>query len=156
MPVGLGAKRVRTGLVELFIRARIVQKQHSRSKRKQDVLCEKAVALSYLRCESVCNLPSSHCRIARASLLQIYLYQERIVILMATKLKLTSVGTSTGVVIPKEMLNRMKVERGDTLHVSETPEGYLITPYDPAIASQVEAGREFMKTYRDTFKELAK
>ena len=75
---------------------------------------------------------------------------------MATSLKLTAVGTSTGVVIPKEMLTRMKVERGDTLHVSETPEGYLITPYDPGIASQVEAGRKFMKTYRDTFKELAK
>ncbi|HVY24667.1 MAG TPA: AbrB/MazE/SpoVT family DNA-binding domain-containing protein [Steroidobacteraceae bacterium] len=75
---------------------------------------------------------------------------------MATTLKLTAVGTSTGVVIPKEMLNRMKVERGDTLHVSETPEGYLLTPYDPSIASQVEAGREFMKHYRDTFKELAK
>jgi len=75
---------------------------------------------------------------------------------MATTLKLTTIGTSTGVVIPKEMLNRMKVERGDTLHVSETPEGYLITPYDPTVASQVEAGREFMKTYRDTFKELAK
>jgi putative addiction module antidote len=70
-------------------------------------------------------------------------------------LKLTAVGTSTGVVIPKEMLNRMKVERGDVLHVSEAPGGYLITPYDPAVAAQVEAGREFMKEYRDTFKALA-
>jgi len=75
---------------------------------------------------------------------------------MATTLKLTAVGTSTGVVIPKEMLNRMKVERGDALHVIETPEGYLLTPYDPKIAAQVEAGREFMKEYRDTFKALAK
>ena len=71
-------------------------------------------------------------------------------------LKLTAVGTSTGVVIPKEMLNRMKVSRGDKLHVVETPEGYLLTPYDPAIAAQVEAGREFMKDYRETFKVLAK
>jgi putative addiction module antidote len=71
-------------------------------------------------------------------------------------LKLTAVGTSTGVVIPKEMLNRMKVSRGDKLHVVETPEGYLLTPYDPAIAAQVEAGREFMKEYRETFKVLAK
>jgi putative addiction module antidote len=70
-------------------------------------------------------------------------------------LKLTAVGTSTGVIIPKEMLNRMKVSRGDTLHVAETPEGYLITPFDPGIAAQVEAGREFMKEYRDTFKILA-
>jgi putative addiction module antidote len=73
---------------------------------------------------------------------------------MAT-LKLTAVGTSTGVVIPKEMLNRMKVTRGDALHAVETPDGYLITPYDPAIAAQLKAGREFMKEYRDTFKALA-
>jgi putative addiction module antidote len=72
------------------------------------------------------------------------------------KLKLTAVGTSTGVVIPKEMLQRMKVARGDFLHVSETAEGYLVTPYDPAVAEQVEAGREFMREFRDTFKALAK
>ena len=71
-------------------------------------------------------------------------------------LKLTAVGTSTGVVIPKEMLNRLKVSRGDKLHVVETPDGYLLTPYDPAIAAQVEAGRELMKEYRETFKVLAK
>lgn len=72
------------------------------------------------------------------------------------KLKLTAVGTSTGVVIPKEMLQRMKVARGDFLHVSETAEGYLVTPYDPTVAEQVEAGREFMREFRDTFKALAK
>ncbi len=66
-------------------------------------------------------------------------------------LKLTAVGTSTGVIIPKEMLNRLKVARGDTLHVIETPDGYLATPFDPGIAAQVEAGPEFMKKYRDTF-----
>jgi putative addiction module antidote len=75
---------------------------------------------------------------------------------MAATLKLTAIGTSTGIVIPKEMLNRMKVERGDVLHVVETPDGYLLTPYDPKVAEQVDAGREFMKSYRDTFKALAK
>lgn len=70
-------------------------------------------------------------------------------------LKLTAVGTSTGLVIPKEMLNRMKVERGDLLHVVETPDGFLLTPYDPKVAAQVEAGRAFMKQYRDAFKVLA-
>jgi len=74
---------------------------------------------------------------------------------MAT-LKLTAVGTSTGVVIPKEMLTRMRVERGDTLHVVETPEGYLLTPFDPGVETQLEAGRKFMKDFRDTFKVLAK
>ena len=71
-------------------------------------------------------------------------------------LKLTAVGTSTGVVIPKEMLTHMRVERGDTLHVVETPEGYLLTPFDPAVEAQLEAGRKFMKDYRDTFRVLAK
>jgi len=71
-------------------------------------------------------------------------------------LKLTKIGTSTGAVIPKEMLARLKVEKGDVLYAIETPEGYLLTPYDPAIEEQLEAGREFMKEYRDTFKALAK
>ena len=75
---------------------------------------------------------------------------------MPTSLKLTKIGTSTGAVLPKEMLARMKVEKGDTLYAIETAEGYLITPYDPAIEDELKAGREFMKEYRDTFKELAK
>jgi len=73
-----------------------------------------------------------------------------------TRLKLTAIGTSTGMVVPKEMLARMKLKRGDVIHVVETTEGYLLTPYDPKVAEQVEAGREFMKEYRDTFKVLAK
>ena len=75
---------------------------------------------------------------------------------MTTSLKLTRIGTSTGAIFPKEMLARMKVEKGDSLYAIETAEGYLITPYDPAIEAQLEAGREFMKEYRDTFKALAK
>jgi putative addiction module antidote len=74
---------------------------------------------------------------------------------MAT-LKLTAIGTSTGAVIPKEMLTRLKVEKGDILYAIETAEGYLLTPFDPAIDEQLAAGRDFMKQYRDTFKALAK
>ena len=73
-----------------------------------------------------------------------------------TTIKLTTVGTSTGAVIPKEMLARLKVEKGDTLYAIETPEGYLLTPYDPAIDEELKAGQRFMKQYRDTFKALAK
>ena len=74
---------------------------------------------------------------------------------MAT-LKLTAVGTSTGVVIPKEMLNRLKVGRGDTLFAIETPDGYLLTPYDPVVEEELRLGRRFMQKYRETFKALAK
>lgn len=72
-----------------------------------------------------------------------------------TVLKLTAVGTSTGTIIPKEMLHRLKVKKGDSLYAVETPEGYLLTPYDPSIEEQLKAGREFMKQYRETFKALA-
>ena len=73
-----------------------------------------------------------------------------------TTLKLTAIGTSTGAVIPKEMLTRLKVAKGDALYAVETPEGYLLTPFDPTIEDQLEAGRDFMKEYRDTFNALAK
>ena len=72
-----------------------------------------------------------------------------------TILKLTAVGTSTGTVIPKDMLARMKVGKGDCLYAIETAEGYLLTPYDPEIREELEAGEAFMKKYRDTFKVLA-
>jgi putative addiction module antidote len=70
-------------------------------------------------------------------------------------LKLTAIGTSTGTVIPKEMLGRLKVGKGDSLFAIETAEGYLLTPYDPAVAEEINAGRQFMKEYRETFKALA-
>jgi putative addiction module antidote len=73
-----------------------------------------------------------------------------------TVLKLTTVGTSTGVVIPKEMLKRMKVSKGDSLFVVETPSGYLLTPYDPSVENQLKLGREIMKEYRETLRALAK
>jgi putative addiction module antidote len=72
------------------------------------------------------------------------------------KLKLTKIGTSTGAVIPREMLSRLKVEKGDSLFAIETLDGYLLTPYDPAVEEQLDAGRDFMKEYRETFKVLAK
>lgn len=72
------------------------------------------------------------------------------------KLKLRAVGTSTGVLLPKEMLVRLKLKRNDTLFAVETPEGYLLTPYDPEVERQLSKGRELMRKYRDTFRALAK
>ncbi len=73
-----------------------------------------------------------------------------------TALKLRNIGTSTGVILPKKMLARLKVGKGDTLYAIETTEGYLLTPYDPAIEEQLKAGKQLMKDYRETFKALAK
>jgi putative addiction module antidote len=72
-----------------------------------------------------------------------------------TKIKMIKIGTSTGAIFPKEMLAQLKVHQGDTLFTVETPEGILLTPYDPDVEKQLEAGREFMREYRDTFRALA-
>ena len=72
------------------------------------------------------------------------------------KLKLRAVGTSTGLVLPKETLQRLKVKRGDILFAVETPNGYLLTPYDPEVGRQLAVGREVMKEHRDTLRALAK
>ena len=72
------------------------------------------------------------------------------------KLKLRSVGTSTGVVLPKEFLHRLKVQKDDFLFAVETTEGYLLTPYDPDLEEQLKLGREIMKEHRDTLRALAK
>ena len=72
------------------------------------------------------------------------------------KLKITTVGSSAGVILPKEVLARLKLEKGDQLFIVETKDGYLLTPYDPSVEEQLKAGRDFMKEYRDTFRALAK
>ena len=72
------------------------------------------------------------------------------------RLKLRAVGTSTGIILPKETLRRLNVKEGDSLFAVEKPDGYLLTPYDPEVEEQVRVGREFMAKYRDTFRALAK
>jgi putative addiction module antidote len=72
------------------------------------------------------------------------------------KLKITTIGSSAGVILPKEVLARLKVEKGDQVFMVETKDGYLLTPYDPSLDEQLELGRDFMKEYRDTFRALAK
>jgi putative addiction module antidote len=72
------------------------------------------------------------------------------------KLKLRSIGTSTGVILPKPLLDRLKLKKNDVLFASETPEGYLLTPYDPEVAEQVKLGLEIMKEHRETLRALAK
>jgi putative addiction module antidote len=71
-------------------------------------------------------------------------------------LKVTQIGNSVGVILPKEALARLKVEKGDSLFLSETPNGLALTPYDPSLQEQLDAGREFMREFRDTFHALAK
>ena len=72
-----------------------------------------------------------------------------------TRLKLTTVGNSTGIVLPKELLERLHVENGDTLFVVETPGGIELTPYDPKFADQMKTAEKVMREDRDVLKKLA-
>ncbi|MEY2890973.1 MAG: hypothetical protein RJA98_881 [Pseudomonadota bacterium] len=73
-----------------------------------------------------------------------------------TALKLTQIGNSVGLILPKEVLARLKLEKGDTVFVTDAANGVMLTPYDPGLDEQLEAGREFMREFRDTFHQLAK
>jgi len=76
---------------------------------------------------------------------------------MTTKtVKLTQIGNSTGVVLPREILDKLRVERGDVLSVIETEDGIELTPYDPDFASQMEAAESVMREDRDVLRLLAK
>ena len=73
-----------------------------------------------------------------------------------TVLKLKAVGNSTGVILPKDILAKLHVEKGDELYVVETPDGITLTPYDPEFEHQMETARKIMKKRRAVLRELAK
>ena len=74
---------------------------------------------------------------------------------MPTATKVISVGNSAGIIVPKEMLSRLKVEKGDTVYLSETPNGLQVTPYDEEFALKMAAADRVIRRYRDTLKKLA-
>ncbi|MCK6526605.1 AbrB/MazE/SpoVT family DNA-binding domain-containing protein [Myxococcota bacterium] len=71
-------------------------------------------------------------------------------------LKLTTVGNSTGVVLPKEVLARLGVQKGDSVYLTETPDGFRLTPYDEEFARQISAAEEVMRDNRDVLRALAR
>jgi putative addiction module antidote len=71
-------------------------------------------------------------------------------------LKLMQIGNSVGFVLPKEAVARLKLEKGDVVYLTESPDGYRITPYDPAFEKQMEAAQHIMKKRRNVLRELAK
>lgn len=71
-------------------------------------------------------------------------------------LKLTQIGNSLGLILPKEALARLKLEKGDTLYLTESPDGFRLTPFDPEFEEQMKAAREIMKARKAVLHELAK
>ena len=69
--------------------------------------------------------------------------------------KVVAVGNSTGVILPKEVVQRLRVKKGDTLYLLETPNGIELTPYDREFAAQMDIAERVMREDRDVLKKLA-
>jgi putative addiction module antidote len=73
-----------------------------------------------------------------------------------SSLKLTAIGNSVGVILPKELLARLGVEKGDTLYAVEQPGGLRLTTTDPDFEAQMDVARKMMKKWNTVLHELAK
>lgn len=71
------------------------------------------------------------------------------------KLKISAIGNSAGIILPKELLARLRVEKGDEIYALETPDGIRLTTYDPVFAAQMEVAEKVMRDRRDLLRKLA-
>lgn len=72
------------------------------------------------------------------------------------KLKITTVGNSLGITLPKDLLERLRVQKGDYLHVVEAANGSItLSPYDPEFARQMEVAEDVMRRRRSVLRKLA-
>lgn len=74
---------------------------------------------------------------------------------MPTTAKIIAIGNSVGIVLPKETLAHLQLEKGDTVCLSETPYGAHLTPYDELFHRKIKASERVMKKYRDALRKLA-
>ena len=70
-------------------------------------------------------------------------------------LKVTTIGNSFGVILPKEVLAKLRVSKGDTLHAVETPHGIELSVYNPDFAHQLNTAESIMREDRDVLKKLS-
>lgn len=72
------------------------------------------------------------------------------------KMTVRKIGNSLGVILPSEAATTLNVEEGDSLYLTESPEGFRLTPYNPEFAKQMEVAAKGMRKYRNALRELAK
>ncbi len=72
------------------------------------------------------------------------------------KLKLRKIGNSLGATFPKEILEKLQVKEGDTIYVTQTPDGVQLTAYDPEFEQVMQAAEDVTRRYRNALRELAK
>ena len=71
------------------------------------------------------------------------------------KLKITTIGNSAGVILPRDLLARLRLQKGDELYALETPDGIKLTVFDPTLAEQMEVAAQVMRERRTLLRKLA-
>lgn len=74
---------------------------------------------------------------------------------MTNTLKITAIGNSFGIILPKDILEKLRVSKGDSILAFETPNGIEITAFDSVVARQMEVAEKVMRKHRDVLKKLA-
>lgn len=73
------------------------------------------------------------------------------------KIEIKKIGNSDGLLIPRELMLRLDLKRGQQLHITELPGGgFQALPYDPDFERTMELAEDTMDKYRDTLATLAK
>jgi putative addiction module antidote len=72
------------------------------------------------------------------------------------ELKVTKIGNSLGVILPRDLLAKLQLDKGDSIYLVATPEGFRMTSYDPAFAEQMDSARTLMRKRRNAINELSK
>ena len=75
--------------------------------------------------------------------------------IMVKRIKARKMGGSIGATLPKEMVERLHIQEGDELVVVETPDGLLISPYDPTFEEAMEAYEQGARSYRNALRKLS-
>ena len=74
---------------------------------------------------------------------------------MSNRLKVRPIGNSSGIILPREVLEKLRVGNGDCVHVLETPRGVELVPFDPEFARQMDVAERVMREDRDVLRRLA-
>lgn len=72
------------------------------------------------------------------------------------KITITAIGNSSGIILPKELLTRLRVAKGDALYATELADGIKLSRFDPELAKQMEKAEEIMRKDRDVLRKLAR
>lgn len=74
---------------------------------------------------------------------------------MNTTLTLTKIGNSEGVILPKEIRDRLRIKPGDKLYITETPDGFAVRSFDPEFAHAMDLAEDIMRRNRNALRKLA-